>query len=101
MPPFLSRRAEHARKNIIDMFEMIAEVEEFFERGIAQNFLDLGVLFQQRQKLAFAAPDRHRIALDERIGILSAHALLRQGEQHALRMDEAAERIEIFCIRAG
>ena len=58
--------------------------------------LYVGVVLQQRQEIAFAAPDRHRVALHLSVGVLAAGALLRQRHQHPLRVDEAAEAIEVL-----
>ena len=44
--------AEHAPEDRVDVFEVIAEVELFLDLGIAQVFLDVCVLFQQRQEIA-------------------------------------------------
>lgn len=80
---------------------MVAEVEEVFEFGIAQDRFHVGVFFQEIQKIAFAPPDGHGVALDECIGALARETLLRQRQQNPLRMDETAERVEFFFIFAG
>ena len=43
----------------------------------------------------------HRVALDERVGVLARDALLRQRQQHPLRMDEAAEAVEVLLHVLG
>ena len=53
------------------MFEMIAEVEFLFDLGIAQRLLHIGIGFEEGEEITFAAPDRHRIALHEPIGIFA------------------------------
>jgi glyoxylase-like metal-dependent hydrolase (beta-lactamase superfamily II) len=56
---------------------------------------------EQRQ-LAVAFPYLHRVALDERVGVLAAQPGLGQRQQHALRMDEAAHPVEVCArIRSG
>ena len=55
---------------------------------------------QQRQ-LAVRLPDLHRVALNQRIGVLAAEARLGQREQHALRVDEPAHAVEILLHPLG
>src|SRR6266481_7233551 len=83
--------AEHAFEDGIDVLEVIAEVELLGYLGVAEILLHLGVLFQQRLEIAFAAPYRHGVALHEFVGVLAAGAFLRQRDQKPLRMYEAAE----------
>src|SRR3546814_19757758 len=52
---------------------------------------NLRVGLQELQEVAFAAPDFHRVALHEAVGVLAADAGLGQRQQHALRMHQAAE----------
>ena len=92
---------EHPRENRIDVLEVIAEVEQRLEFGGAQRLGDVLVGLQQRQELALAAPHRHGVALHQRIGVLARNALLRQRQQHALRMDEAAEPVEVLAHGVG
>ncbi len=75
---------------------MVAKVEQAFDLASRQRLRHVLVRLQQSQKIPFAAPDRHRIALYEIIGVLARDALLRQGQQYALRMDETAEPVEVF-----
>src|ERR1700690_846898 len=56
---------EHPPENRIHVLEVIAEVELLLDLVVAQIFLHLGVLLQQRLEIAFAAPHRHRVALGE------------------------------------
>src|SRR5258705_13204799 len=88
--------AEHTFEDGIDVLEVIAEVELLGYLGVAEILLHLNVLFQQRLKIAFAAPYRHRVALHQLVGVLSAGAFLRQRDQQALRMNEAAETVEVL-----
>src|SRR5260221_4646798 len=88
--------AEHALEDRVDVLEVIAEVELLGYLGVAEILLHLGVLFQQRLEVAFAAPYRHGVALHEFIGVLAATAFLRQRHQQALRMNEAAEAVEVL-----
>src|SRR5512143_3361810 len=83
-PYVRSALPEHAPEDRVDVLEVIAEVELLLELGVAEIFLHLGVLLQELQEVAFAAPDRHGVALHEPVGILAARALLRQRQQHAL-----------------
>src|SRR5947209_16036124 len=92
----ISALPEHALEDRVDVLEVITEVELLLDLGIAEIFLHLGVLLQELKEVAFAAPDRHGIALHELVSILAARALLRQRQQHALRMHEAAEAIEVL-----
>src|SRR5260370_41515798 len=88
--------AERAFEDGIDVLEVIAEIELLGYLGVAEILLHLGVLFQQRLEIAFAAPYRHGVALHELVGVLAAGAFLRQRDQQSLRMDEAAEAVEVL-----
>src|SRR6266849_3939204 len=88
--------AENAFEDGIDVLEVIAEVELLGYLGVAEILLHLSVLFQQRLEVAFAAPHRHGVALHELVGVLAAGAFLRQGDQKTLRMNEAAEAVEVL-----
>src|ERR1700719_3700266 len=92
----VSRFPEHPPENRIDVLEVIGEVELLLDLGVGEIFLHIRVLFQKRLEVAFAAPHRHRVALHELVGVLAARALLRQRDQEPLRMNEAAEAVEIF-----
>src|SRR6184192_3955965 len=81
---FVSRLAKHALEDRIDMLGVIAKVEEFGELGLRQFRRDILVGLEKFQEIAFAAPDRHGIALDRGIGFFARHALLRQRQHHAL-----------------
>ena len=48
-----------------------------------------------REEVAVPPRRVHGVALDGAVGVLAAHAGLGQGQQHALGMHEAAERVEI------
>src|SRR5260370_20645750 len=91
-----SASAEPALEDCINVLEMIAQVELLGYLAIGEIFLHLGVFFQKLLEIAFATPHRHRVALHELVGVLAAGALLRQRNQKPLRMNEAAEPVEIF-----
>src|SRR5258707_15855384 len=74
----------------------MAEVELLGYLGVAEILPYFSVLFQQRLEVAFAAPHRHGVALHELVGVLAAGAFLGQGDQKALRMNEAAEAVEVL-----
>src|SRR5258708_14929090 len=82
--------AKHAFEDGIDVLEVIAEVELLGYLGVAEILLYFSVLFQQRLEVAFAAPHRRGVALHELVGVLAAGAFLRQRDQKALRMNDAA-----------
>src|SRR6266849_3114629 len=88
--------AEHALEDGVDVLEVIAEVELLGYLGLAEIFPHLSVFLQQRLEVAFAAPHRHGVALHELVGVLAASAFLRQRDQQALRMNEAAETVEVL-----
>src|SRR6185437_3583594 len=90
------RVAEYALEDRVDVLEMVAEVELLVDLGVRQVFLYVRVLLQQRIEIAFAAPDRHRVALHQPVGVLAAGALLRQCDQDPLRVDEPAEPVEVL-----
>ena len=81
------------------MLQVIAEVEQRLELLRAQDLGDVLVGLEQRQELALAAPDPHRVALDDRVGVVTRNPLLGQRQQDALRMDEAAEPVEVLPHR--
>src|SRR5258708_26349134 len=83
-PLTTSAFGEHAFEDGIDVLEVIAEVELLGYLGVAEILLHLGVLFQQRLEIAFAAPYRHGVALHEFVGVLAAGAFLRQRDQNPL-----------------
>src|SRR5438445_11168171 len=85
---------EHALEDRVDMLEVVAEVELLLDLGVGEIFLHFSVLLQELEEVAFAAPDWHGVALHELVGVLAVRALLRQRQQHALRMHEAAETVE-------
>src|SRR4051795_7120942 len=91
-----SALAEHALEDRVDVLEMIAEVELLLDLGVGEILLHFSVVLQELEEVAFAAPDRHGVALHELVGVLAACALLRQRQQHALRMHEAAEAVEVL-----
>src|SRR5579872_4933731 len=88
-------RAEHALEDGVDVLEVEAEVELFSKLGIRQIFLHVGVLLQEGEHIPFAAPDLHRVALHEAVGVLAARAFLGQRQQHAAGVYETAEAIKI------
>jgi len=95
--PCPSGCAERARKNRIDVPRVIGFIEQRLDLVRAEPRRDPGVSLEIVDKPTFAAPGGHRAALDEGIGVLARDALLGQGEQNALRMNEAAEAVEIFA----
>ena len=48
------------------------------------------------QRSFLASPNRHRIPLDELVGVLAASAFLRERDQKPLRANEPAEPVEIL-----
>src|SRR3546814_13582290 len=62
---------------------------------------NLRVGLQELQEVAFAAPDFHRVALHEAVGVLAADAGLGQRQQHALRMHQAAAAVEVLLHGVG
>src|SRR6185437_13115987 len=62
------RVAEYALEDRVDVLEVVAEVELLVDLGVRQVFLYVRVLLQQRIEIAFAAPDRHRVALHQPVG---------------------------------
>src|SRR5258708_38876238 len=75
---------KHAFEDGIDVLEVIAEVELLGYLGVAEILLHLGVLFQQRLEIAFAAPYRHGVALHELVGVLAACPFLGPRDLNAL-----------------
>src|SRR5215469_13208276 len=87
--------AKHALEDRVDLLEMISEVEVGFKLLLTQMFAHVLVGREQRQKVAIAGPDLHGIALHQPVGLLARDALLGQRQQHALRMHEPTEAVEI------
>src|SRR3546814_207076 len=95
--------AEHAGEDRVDLFHVIAEVEQVGELVGRQAGGDVGVGLQQveQRQLAVRFPHLHRVALNQRIAVLAARARLRQREEDALRVDEAAHTVEILLHPRG
>src|SRR5204863_6335868 len=91
----LTSTAEHPREDRVDVLGVMGEVELGLEFGFAELIGNLRIRFEQSEEVALAAPHWHGIALHRRVGILAAHSPLGQGEHHPLRMNEAAEPVEI------
>src|ERR1700730_5498646 len=94
--PWFSCPAEHAAEDRVDVGEMKVQVEIDGKFPLAQMLADVLVGFEQGEEIAAIAPHFHGIALHQAIGVLARHALLRQRQQHALRMDQAAEQVEVL-----
>lgn len=94
-------RAEHAGENRIDVAGVVAEVEQGRDLRRRQVLADLGIGVQQVEELAAAVPCLHGVALHRAIGVLAAGALLGQGQQHALRVDDAAARLQVGAHPLG
>ena len=75
---------------------MVAEVEVLLELGGAQTFAHIGVSHEQGEEIAFALPCPHGVALNQRVGLLARDAFLRERDEHALRMDQAAEPLQVL-----
>src|SRR6202167_4833070 len=89
------RAPKQPLKNRVDLREVKIEVEAGGKLFFAQVLANLGIGLQQRQKIALAAPGFHRIALDQTVGVFPRRAFLREREQNALRVNKAAEAVEI------
>ena len=87
--------AEDAAEDRVDVGEVVVEVEQGLELRGLERLGDVGIGLQERQELALAFPYRHGVALHEAVGVLARDALLGEGEQHALGVDEAAEAVEV------
>ena len=61
----------------------------------------LGIGLEQGEEIALALPDLHGVLLHQLVGVLARHALLRQRDQHALRMHQPAEPVEVLAHVAG
>src|SRR4029077_17741676 len=88
--------AKNTAKNCVDMREMKLEIELIYKLGLAQMLPNVLVGFEQGEKVAIAGPCFHRVALNQTIGVLAAHAFLRQRQQYALRMNEPAQPVEVL-----
>src|SRR5215211_637082 len=94
----LGRVSEHPLEDRVHFPEVVIEVEQAFELLCANMRRNLAIVFEQieQRELAVRFPHLHRIALDERVGILAAETGLRQREQDALRMDQASHAVEVL-----
>src|SRR5262249_14545994 len=88
-----SHGSEYARKDRIDVLEVIVEVEQRLELDGREHLGHLRIGLQQRQEIALALPDRHGFLLHQTVGVLARHALLRKSNQHALRMHETTQPV--------
>src|SRR5579872_6935055 len=91
-----SGAAEHPAEDRIHMGEMEIQVEILRQFLLAQVLADVLVGLEQFEEIAFAFPDLHRVALHEAIGVFARDALLRQRQQDALGMNQAAETVEVL-----
>ena len=80
MTPGPLRAPENSFEYRVHMLEMVAQVEQTFELRACQRLRDIVIGLQKGQKIAFAAPNAHRVALNQGVSALARHALLRQGE---------------------
>ena len=83
------------------MLQVIVKVEQRRQFARRQRRRHVLVRLQQVEEILLVAPRGHRVALDQIIGRLARNALLGQREKHPLRMDEAAETVEISAHRLG
>src|SRR5581483_12190567 len=81
--------AEHALEDGVDVLEVITEIELLLDLLVVEIALHIGVLLQQRLEVAFAAPDRHGVALNQLVGVLARGAFLCKRDQQPLRMHKA------------
>jgi len=72
------------------------KVKLIHQLGVGQMLAHVFVSFEEREKIAFARPSFHGVALDQTIGFFARHAFLRERQQHALRMNETAQAIEVL-----
>src|ERR1043166_3921866 len=93
--------AEHAGEDGVDMLQVIVEIEQFLELGRRQRTRDLLVRLEQGEQIALAVPRPHGVPLHEGVGLLTAHAGLRQRQQHALAVHQAPRAFEIGLHALG
>ena len=72
-----------------------------FELRLAQVLAHVLVGLEQPSRKSLAAPDLHGVALHQPIGVLARDALLRERDQHALRMHEPAQPVEVLAHVLG
>jgi len=77
------------------MDQLAVRVEKFVEPRGRHGCGNLRVPLEFGAERAALRPDGHRRCLHLRIGVLAAHARLRELQQHMLREDEAAQTVEI------
>src|SRR3546814_17821012 len=97
----LFRSAEDAGEDGVDVLGVVAGVEAGGELVVGDLAGNLRVGLQELQEVAFAAPDFHRVALPEAVGVLAADAGLGQRQQPALRMHQAADAVEVHLNGGG
>ena len=93
--------AENAAEDRVDVFEMVGGIDRGIDRSPAAAAASLPGPPEPLGKAGAALPCFHRVFLHEPVGVLAADAGLGQREQYPLRVDEAAERVEIPGIRSG
>src|SRR3954454_24346126 len=79
----------------VDVRDGRARVEDGVERVGVQVRADLGVGADERAKVALLVPRRHRVALDEEVGVTAVEPRLHEREQQAVREDEPVRRVEV------
>ena len=93
--------AEDALENRVDVRGVIVEVEHGFELGGRHLGRHVLVGLELGEEVLALFPRLHGVALDERIGVLAADAGLRQRQQHALGIVQAAELVEVLFMFSG
>src|SRR5688500_5460940 len=90
---------EDSGKDRVHMLGVIAEIEALLDLRRLQLRRHLGVGLELGQKVLAVQPHLHRVALDKLVGLLAADAGLRERQQHALGMDQAAIGLQILRHR--
>src|SRR5260370_8143199 len=93
--------AEYPLEDRMYVLEMMSEVEVFLQLSFAQVFAHVLVRREGGEEVGLALPGAHGVALDDGVGLLARHPLLREREHHPLGMNKAAEPLEVFLHVGG
>src|SRR5215204_996818 len=90
-PPFQFLNPLEDRPDVAQGVRRVEEVPEICPEPLAHLFF----LLEQLSEAALPLPGLHRRALDDRVGVVAAHARLHEGEQDAPGVHYAAALVEV------
>src|SRR5690606_29227361 len=84
-----------ALEDIIDVADRGTKVAQFIDLLRREHRREIGVALENIGEILAGAPDLHRIALHEAVGVFAAHAALRQRQKDGLREMKTAGDFQV------